>query len=464
MTDVQKTPTQAAREGNWRDALTGKGSFRGVPFYVSGRQNQRGGRRIVKRQFPLRENGGADDIGKVLRERSFRAVLFGDDYLTARDALIKALDTPGAGELVHPNYGTVNAQIDTWECTENTREGGSAEFDITFYPPLDTTAPLSTADASAAATSAADDAANALESDFGDNWDISSLSMNDISALIDNATSYVNDITASIQQAFGVLDVAGDIMASASELAGSISSLIYQPAAMINQFGNLISSAGGLAGSAGGAFSAYKTMADNMSFSDDIPAVIDGTDSDGNPEPVLVAPPTSPEGVEALTQFRAATRQLIVCQQASSATAMLTESIRYSQLAQQTATAITSPAATEATTEKTTIPLLQTRSDVASVMQSVGGDLDSAAMACSSYGWRDAEQAARTLRLALIADLTTRGVLLADLQVVTVTTTEPALVLLNRVGNVAALDNFTRRNNVRNPLFLLPGAYEVISE
>lgn len=460
MTDVQKTPTQAAREGNWRDALTGKGSFRGVPFYVSGRQNQRGGRRIVKRQFPLRENGGADDIGKILRERSFRAVLFGDDYLTARDALIKALDTPGAGELVHPNYGTVNAQIDTWECTENTREGGSAEFDITFYPPLDTTAPLSTADASAAATSAADDAADALKSDFGDNWDISSLSVSDINALINNATSYVNDITASIQQVFGVLDVAGDIMSSASALTGAISSLIYQPAAMINQFGNLINSAGGLAGSAGGAFSAYKTMADNMSFSDDIPAVIDGTDSDGNPEPVLVAPPASAEGMDALTQFRAATRQLIVCQQASSATAMLTESIRYSQQERQAATALAlSPA-----TEKAATPLLQTRSDVASVIQSVGGDLDSAAMTCSSYGWRDAEQTARTLRLALIADMTTRGVLLADLQVATVTGTEPALVLLNRMGDVAALDNFTRRNNVRNPLFLLPGTYEVISE
>lgn len=459
MTDNQ-TPKQATRAGNWRDVLTGSGSFRGVPFYITGRQNQRGGRRIVKREFPLRENGGADDLGKSLREFSFRVVLLGNDYLSSRDALITALDTPGAGELVHPNYGTISVQVATWECTENTRDGGSADFDITVYPPLDTTAPVATADASAATTTAAGDAVDSLMGDFGDNWDISSLSMSDIDALINNATSYVNEITSNIQQVFGVLDVAGDIMSSASALAGSISSLIYQPAAMIHQFGNLISSAGGLADTASGSFSTYKTMADNLSLSDDIPSVIDSTDSEGNPEPVLVTPPTSPDGVAALQQFRSAIGQLIVCQQAASATAMLTESVRYTQQEQQTATAVTQPA----TAEKSSLPLLQTRQDVAAVRLSVAGDLDSAAMACSDYGWRNAEQTTRTLRLSLIADMTTRGVLLAGLQEVTVTVTEPALTLLNRVGDVAALDSFIRRNNVRNPLFLMPGTYEVISE
>lgn len=354
MTDAQ-TPTQATRAGNWRDVLTGSGSFRGVPFYVSGRQNQRGGRRIAKREFPLRENGGADDLGKSLREYSFKAVLLGTDYLSARDALITALDTPGAGELVHPNYGTISVQIATWECTENTRNGGSADFDITFYPPLDTTAPVSTADAAAATNAAADSATDSLLGDFGDNWDISSLSMNDIDALINNATSYVNEITSNIQQVFGVLDAAGDIMSSATALAGSISSLIYQPAAMIHQFNNLISSAGGLADTASSSFSTYKTMADNLSLSDDIPPVIDSVDSEGNPSPVLVMPPTSPEGIVALQQFRSTIGQLIVCRQAASATIMLTESIRYTQQEQQTATAVTQLTATEAAQAKFTM-------------------------------------------------------------------------------------------------------------
>ncbi|MGQ3663292.1 DNA circularization protein [Citrobacter braakii] len=461
MTDAQ-TPTQATRAGNWRDVLTGSGSFRGVPFYVSGRQNQRGGRRIAKREFPLRENGGADDLGKSLREYSFKAVLLGTDYLSARDALITALDTPGAGELVHPNYGTISVQIATWECTENTRNGGSADFDITFYPPLDTTAPVSTADAAAATNAAADSATDSLLGDFGDNWDISSLSMNDIDALINNATSYVNEITSNIQQVFGVLDAAGDIMSSATALAGSISSLIYQPAAMIHKFSNLISSAGGLADTASGSFSTYKTMVDNLSLSDGTPPVIDSVDSEGNPEPVLVMPPTSPKGIVALQQFRSAIGQLIVCQQAASATVMLTESIRYTQQEQQTSRAVTQLLATEQTSMSE--PLLQTRSDVAAVRQSVASDLDSAAATCSDYGWYNAEQSARTLRLTLIADLTSRGVQLPGLQEVVVTTTEPALTLLNRVGNVAMLGSFIRRNNVRNPLFLMPDRYEVSSE
>ncbi|WP_258575990.1 DNA circularization N-terminal domain-containing protein [Candidatus Pantoea persica] len=43
---------------------TGQGRFRGVPFWVYKEQRSRGGRRVVRREYPLREHGGADDLGK----------------------------------------------------------------------------------------------------------------------------------------------------------------------------------------------------------------------------------------------------------------------------------------------------------------------------------------------------------------------------------------------------------------
>lgn len=44
---------------------TGKGTFRNVPFLVIEEQKQAGGRRLVKREYPLRDTGGVNDLGKA---------------------------------------------------------------------------------------------------------------------------------------------------------------------------------------------------------------------------------------------------------------------------------------------------------------------------------------------------------------------------------------------------------------
>lgn len=55
----------------------GLGSFRGVSFYTFREQRQTGGRRIVKREYLLRDEGGAIDLGRKLTERTFTACLLG---------------------------------------------------------------------------------------------------------------------------------------------------------------------------------------------------------------------------------------------------------------------------------------------------------------------------------------------------------------------------------------------------
>jgi len=44
---------------------TGQGRFRGVPFWVYKEQRSHGGSRVVRREYPLRERGGADDLEKT---------------------------------------------------------------------------------------------------------------------------------------------------------------------------------------------------------------------------------------------------------------------------------------------------------------------------------------------------------------------------------------------------------------
>ena len=67
---------------------TGKGTFRNVPFLVIEEQKQAGGRRLVKREYPLRDTGGVNDLGKKLRSRTFSACILNSNAETARMLLM----------------------------------------------------------------------------------------------------------------------------------------------------------------------------------------------------------------------------------------------------------------------------------------------------------------------------------------------------------------------------------------
>ncbi|ELE3234337.1 DNA circularization N-terminal domain-containing protein [Salmonella enterica subsp. enterica serovar Pomona] len=441
--------------GNWHTAISnGAGKFRGVAFSVKGEQCQNGGRRIVKREFPLRENGGADDIGRQLREYSFNAVIVGEDYMTRRDALINALDAPGPGELVHPNYGTLQVQVATWSCKEDTSAGGYADFSVTFYPPLTTTAPVSTADAAAKTQAAADAAKNGLFGDFADGWNISDLSLHDVQALIDSATSYVNQITSTIQQYFGVLDDLSDIMASATAMQVALGSLIHEPAQLAHQFDQLVGSVEGVADTAGQSFDAYSSMSSSMAYSTDITATVDTVDSEGNTVPAIATKPTTEQGRTASRQLSAMVQQSVTLYQTASASGVMTASVR---LTGNTQRARAAELMASTTTDSAAITILS--QDAAMTITEQQADvLDAAAMTSSELGWSGAEESQRRLRLIFIADMTARAKLLPGVKTVTLTTTEPALVMLNRIsGDVSGWYSFTLRNNIRNPLFLVAG-------
>jgi prophage DNA circulation protein len=441
--------------GNWRSAVgNGGGTFRGVPFSVKGEQGQNGGRRIAKREWPLRENGGADDLVKRLREYTFNAVIVGLDYMTRRDALIAALDAPGPGELVHPNYGTLQIQVETWSSKEDTSNGGSVDFSVTFYPPVTTDAPISTADAAAQTKAAADSAKTGLAGDFADTFDISDLSLHDVQALIDNATNYVNQITASIQQYFGVLDDLSSIMSSATALQGALGALVYEPAQLAHQFDQLVGSVEGVADTAGQSFDAYHGMSSRLLYTRSTPSVVETQDANGDTVPVVATQPSTPQGKVMAQQLSAMVLQTVTVYETASASGVMSESLR---LAGSSTRAKRAELLTSATSDKAAVTITS-QVDAASMTEQQADDLDVATMAASALGWPAAEDTLRRLRLIFLADMTARSKLLPGVQTVTTTTTEPALVLLNRVnGDVSDWNAFTLRNNINNPLFLMAG-------
>ena len=193
--------------GHYRSALgEGKGTFRGVPFLIMDDVSQRGGQRVARREFPQRNDGGADSLGTKMRERTFKCVVLGSDYMAQRDALIAALDTPGQGELVHPYWGTVQVVIESWDSRESLNAQGRCDFNVSCLPPLSTTAPVARADTEQQlADAAASTTANA-EGEFADAWSMEDLSLSDIDTVIEGVTDTIEAMEESINSMLSWVD------------------------------------------------------------------------------------------------------------------------------------------------------------------------------------------------------------------------------------------------------------------
>lgn len=114
----------------WRDRKQGA-SFRGVPFWLD-TDSVNVGRRTQVHEFPQRDQPFVEDLGLRTREYKFAGFVVGDDCLSQRDKLLTALDTPGAGELVHPWYGRMTVTAGDCEVSHARNEQGMVRFSMVF--------------------------------------------------------------------------------------------------------------------------------------------------------------------------------------------------------------------------------------------------------------------------------------------------------------------------------------------
>ena len=80
----------------WYDQI-GISSYRGIVFETA-KTSGTFGRRGTLHEFPFKDFGFAEDVGKKSKEIQFAAYVDGDNYLERRAALISAIediDTPG---------------------------------------------------------------------------------------------------------------------------------------------------------------------------------------------------------------------------------------------------------------------------------------------------------------------------------------------------------------------------------
>ena len=100
-------------------------SFRGVPFQVES-ITDKGEKSLAVHEYPYRPGAEVEDLGRKARVIPIKALFWGQSYKSGVEALVKALEKDGKGELVHPVFGSVEVCIRTWEVAHDAERANFA--------------------------------------------------------------------------------------------------------------------------------------------------------------------------------------------------------------------------------------------------------------------------------------------------------------------------------------------------
>jgi prophage DNA circulation protein len=126
-------------------------SFRDAKFHVDV-STRGGGRRIAHHEYPKKNEGYAEDMGRRAQRRTIEGYIVGprsinvegpvgptsgafaasSDYTKDRDRLIQALEDDGPGTLKHPLLGDLEVMVDQYSVIENRERGGYCTFAMVF--------------------------------------------------------------------------------------------------------------------------------------------------------------------------------------------------------------------------------------------------------------------------------------------------------------------------------------------
>jgi len=243
---------------SWRDRLQ-RASFRGVPFYVATADTEEG-RRGVLHEYPLRDEPFVEDMGRKAGEFSLEAIVLGEDYFKARDALRDALKQPGPGELVHPTLGRMQVALTApFRFVEALIDGrGVARFSLRFTETAENTQPAADTNTAAVVDARAEAAAERCAADFADAFGVGGAPgfvAADAMALLADAAAAIEAARAGVMPD---LTVVGEFLGELSRFSSSLSSLIRAPRTLAERVLGLVS---GLRNAVRRPFDAFTSLA-----------------------------------------------------------------------------------------------------------------------------------------------------------------------------------------------------------
>lgn len=165
----------------WRLRLQ-PASYNGVTFHVDV-GTRTSGRRKHLHEFPKKNVGYLEDMGRKARRWTVQAYVIGPNFEDYRDALIEELEADGNGTLVHPTDGEDTVGVETYSVTERRERGGWAEFEMTFTEAGEDVSGLGEIDTQSAVSESVDNAvptASSTEGSFASSSDINALVPTDL--------------------------------------------------------------------------------------------------------------------------------------------------------------------------------------------------------------------------------------------------------------------------------------------
>ena len=134
-----------------------------MPFHVEDSERA-GGRRIAPHEYPKRNSGYAEDMGRRQRTFRVRGYTIGPNYDLLARAVVAVLEADGPGLLILPTLGEGLVVCVGFSAVESREEGGFATIDMEFMEAGTPVGAAASVDTGAAVSSAADQASSSVKS------------------------------------------------------------------------------------------------------------------------------------------------------------------------------------------------------------------------------------------------------------------------------------------------------------
>lgn len=483
---------------------SGKGSFRGVPFLIEEEQGMDGGRRLVRYEYPLRDDGLTEDLGLRLRNYHISCLVIGDDHVKQAEKLIEALEKPGAGTLVHPYFGTKEVRVDDYRAVYSTSHLRVTRFEISFIPAVNEIAPLAKKDTLFGVLNQYAEALNALADEFAEMVESCLDFIDELTAPLFNLVDAFIGLIETVFEGIGaILNAGNEFKGRVIGFKGRLNGLIHTPKLLAKELQALVQF--GTQGVATSGFVAshtqfYGGIAVSSSMQANAPATLT---SAVNTQRVFVhitalsqatnramtalqrtQPEISKTALDNLRQGKISQQAVGVTlsrrglqavqngakvEKQSNVAQALQAKAQFVFLRFISATLVleygktVAQAVTEYSKQKTgnidTGSAIESRADVQRYTTELNEQLEQAIFDCADHEQWQGYEALEQFRLALLLDLRTRGQQLADSQQIALKDTQPALVVnFNATGQAKDWERFVRRNQIRHPLFCLGGS------
>lgn len=435
---------------SWFDQLQ-PASFRGVPFGVLGSEGSFGRRQAVH-EYPMKDKAFPEDMGRQTRRFVIRGFLVenslvygGGSVFDQRDRMVKAIETAEAGTLVHPSLGRMKVS-GTLTTNEKADEGRYIELVFSFVEDGARLFP-NTAGATGGATV---DAANGL----------------DTAASSDFVSRAVADLKYGASVVNQVVSTATKWATPALAIVRDATNLSHLASVLPGEFGRYFGggNVGGLGASTNQLFDTVTSVSDLIVAGARARALVDtavntvlSVATTNDPPGLATAGQSLAEALRAACADPADALRLIAQMAVSPIADPVTSSPVGLAMAdiQTGCNDVFRRAAVAAMARASSVYQPSSYDDAIRIRNFVTNALDAEALVAGDQGEDGSYQALRTLRKAVINDLTQRGANLAIMTTFTFRSTLPSLYLANRIYlDASREDQLVRQAATIHPLFM----------